>query len=321
MCPMEVPVSKTKNKFGCKLLPYKKIDCVSMLDAQQKASWSITAFDLPDTWKLTRGAGVVIAVLDTGADLDHPDLKDNLLEGINFITPGQPPLDDNGHGTHVTGTLVGENNHIGMVGIAPDAKVIPVKVLDKDGNGSLLKVADGIRWAADKNVNFIAMSLGSPNKIQNVCKAIQYAQSKGVVTFVAAGNAGKTTEIFYPANYKETISIGAIDKDFKRAEFSCTGMNLDFLAPGVDIFSTFPKNWYATLSGTSMACPFAVGVAALVLSYVKAGKAHIELKSAEDYRNVFRQYTIHITDQYLQDPKFYEGFGIIDPIKIMTAVQ
>lgn len=314
-------MAKVKKDYGCKLLPYKKIECLSMLDAQQKACWSITAFHLPDAWKIAQGEGVVIAVLDTGADLDHPDLKDNLLEGINFVARGTPPADDNGHGTHVTGILVGENNNIGMVGIAPKAKVIPVKVLDKNGNGNLFNVAEAIRWATDKGVDFIQMSLGSPSKVQNVCKAIQYAASKGIVTFCAAGNAGKRDEIFYPANYKETIAIGAIDSKFKRADFSCTGRNLDFMAPGVDIFSTFPDNWYATLSGTSMACPFAVGVAALLLSYVKSGKASLALKTAEDYRTIFRQHTSHVTDLNLTDPQFYEGFGIIDPMKVMESVQ
>jgi thermitase len=318
---MEVSMSNIKKDHSCKLLPYKKIDCVSMLDAQQKAGWGITAFDLPEAWKYSQGENAVIAVLDTGADLDHPDLKDNLLEGINLVNKGTPPEDDNGHGTHVTGILVAENNDIGMVGVCPRAKVVPVKVLDKNGSGNLFTVADGIRWAADRGVDFIQMSLGSPEKVQNVRKAIQYATSKGVVTFCAAGNAGNTKEIFYPANYPETIAIGAITQDFKRANFSCTGQNLDFMAPGADIFSTFPDNWYATLSGTSMACPFAVGVAALVLSYVKAGKSNINLKSVDDYRDLFKQYTTPITSENLSDPKFYSGFGILDPRKLMAVVH
>jgi thermitase len=221
----------------------------------------------------------------------------------------------------VTGILVGVNNDIGMVGVCPKAKVMPVKVLDKRGNGNLFTVAEGIRWAADHGANFIQMSLGSPSKVQNVRKAIQYAESKGVVTFVAAGNAGKTDEIFYPANYKETISVGAIDENFRRADFSCTGRNLDFMAPGVDIFSTVPPKWYATLSGTSMACPFIVGVATLVLSYVKSGKKEVKLTCAEDYREIFRKNTIHVTDENLQDPQFFSGFGIIDPRLLMDDFQ
>lgn len=309
---------KIDARYKCKLLPYKRIECLSAQDASQKAGWDITAFNLPKAWEKTQGEGVVIAVVDTGCDLDHPDLKDNLLPGFNFTNPGTPPEDDNGHGSHVTGILVAENNDIGMVGVCPKAKVMPLKALDNKGNGNLLHVAQAIRYAADHDADFIQMSLGAPMKVQQVLNAIRYANEKGCVTFVAAGNAGNTKEIFYPANYKETISIGAIDENFKRASFSNTGRNLDFMAPGVDMFSTVPDDWYATLSGTSMACPFAVGVAVLLLSYKKAGKLNVKLDCADDYREIFKKYTTKTADDYT-DPQFYEGFGIIDPRKLMEA--
>ncbi len=311
--------SKTKSEHKCKLLPFDRMDCLSIQDAKQKAGWNITAFELPKAWAFSMGEGVTIAVLDTGADLDHPDLNENLLPGRNFVTPSAAPEDDNGHGSHVTGILVAENNDIGVVGVCPRAKVLPVKVLDKKGNGNLISVAEGIRWAADQGVDLITMSLGSPMKVQQVRKAIQYAASKNVVTFCAAGNAGNTKEIFYPANYPESISIGAVDENFTRASFSNTGSNLDFMAPGVDIFSTVPDDWYATLSGTSMACPFAVGVAALMLSYVKQGKGSYPLKTADDYRTMFKKYTTPVSNGNYSDPKFYQGFGIIDPRKLMQA--
>lgn len=309
---------KKEKDYRCKLLPYERFDCLSIQDAKQKCGWGITAFDLPKAWSITQGEGVEIAVLDTGCDLNHPDLKDNLLEGANFINSQKPPEDGNGHGTHVTGTLVAINNDIGIVGVCPKAKVVPVKVLDDKGNGNMLSVANGIRWAANRGVDIITMSLGAPVKVQEVRKAIQYAANKGIPTFVAAGNAGNTKEVFYPANYPETIAIGAINENFERASFSNTGENLDFMAPGVDIFSTVPNDWYATLSGTSMACPFAVGVAALVLSYVKQGKAKFKLETVDDYRNVFRQHTIPVKGN---NQKFYQGFGIIDPRKWMEALS
>ena len=310
-----------KKKYKCKLLPYTKTKYVSLLNSNQKTGWGITAFDLPKAWQVTQGDGIKIAVLDTGADLDHQDISENLLQGINLIEKNSPPEDDNGHGTHVTGILVASNNDIGMVGVCPKAKVIPVKILDKNGNGNLFLVSDGIRWAADQGVDFITMSLGSPMKVQSVRNAIIYAQSKGVVVFCAAGNAGMTKEIFYPANYKETISIGAIKENFKRADFSCTGMNLDFMAPGENIFSTFPNNSYATLSGTSMACPFAVGVAALLKSFVKSGNSNLILNTTEDYRELFRKHSTDITDVDLTNSKFLEGFGIIDPRKLMNFCE
>jgi subtilisin family serine protease len=284
-----------KKNYRCRLLPFERTDCLSIQEAKQKSGWNITAFDLPKAWEHTQGEGVVIAVLDTGCDLTHEDLKNNLLPGMNFCNTRKPPIDGNGHGTHITGTLVAENNNIGVVGVCPHAKVRPVKVLDDKGNGDMRKVADGIRWAIDQRVDLISMSLGAPIKVQEVRKAIQAAAKEGIVTFVAAGNAGNTKEVLYPANYPETIAIGAIDENFRRANFSNTGDNLDFMAPGVDIFSTVPTNWYATLSGTSMAQPFACGVAALLLSYVKSGKTNIK--------------------------QFYQGFVIIDVIKFMKATK
>lgn len=308
-----------KKDYSCKLLPYEVVDCLSIQDAKQRAGWSITAFDLPKAWEHSQGEGVTIAVLDTGCDLNHPDLAENLLEGKNYIQKGKPPIDDNNHGTHVTGTLVASNNDIGVVGVCPKSKVIPIKVLDKNGNGNMLSVSKGIRYAVKRGADFITMSLGAPFRVQQVRRAIQYAASKGVITFVAAGNAGKTNEIFYPANYKETIAIGAIDENFRRADFSNTGENLDFMAPGVDILSTVPPNWYATLQGTSMACPFAVGVASLILSYTRKKKnKKTQLRTPEDYRKLFRKYTIPINDKNM-NKKFYQGFGIIDPRKLLGS--
>lgn len=313
---------KKKTKIKCELPPFERTDCLTIQDVKQKAGWGISAFDLPKTWQYTQGEGVVIAVLDTGVDINHNDLVKNLLPGRNFIEPNKPPIDDCGHGSHIAGILVAENNNIGVVGVCPKAKVMPVKVLDKRGNGNLLNVSDAVRWVADQGfVDFIAMSLGAPIKVQQVRKAIQYAASKGVITFCAAGNAGKTKEVFYPANYPETIAIGAIDEHFKRAHFSNTGDNLDFMAPGVDILSTVPENWYAVLSGSSMAAPFAIGVAALVLSYVKKGKSNLKLKTNYDYINVFKQYTTPITNGNYTNPIFYQGFGIIDPRKMMKALD
>ena len=298
----------------CKLPSYKIIDSIVSLEAaKQKSGWSITAFNLPDTWQFTQGEGVKVAILDTGCDLDHPDLVDNLLPGINLIDTNKQPEDDNMHGTHVTGIVCAENNEIGMVGIAPKSKVIPVKVLEANGSGDLDTVAAGIKWAVDNGADIIGMSLGSPRPTDQLTESIKYAESKGVPIFCAAGNAGKTREIFYPANYPETIAVGSIDENFDRSVFSNTGDNLDFMAPGKEIFSTVPDNWYSVLSGTSMACPFVVGVAALLLSYVRNHPScGIKLSSAEDYRNALRQYTIPINDKDFAGKRFFQGFGIID---------
>lgn len=310
---MKIEIQKTK----CKLLPHVIEPVLSVQDASEKAGWQITAFDLPKAWENTDGAGVKIAVVDTGCDLDHPDLVNNLLPGYNVINPRKLPIDDAGHGGHVTGILVAENNDIGMVGVAPKAKVIPIKALDKNGNGTLENVAIGVRKAVELGADIICMSLGSPNPIQQVRKAIQFAAEKGIPVFCAAGNAGNTKNVFYPAAYPETIAIGSIDENFDRSSFSNTGKNLDFMAPGGKILSTVPDNWYGVMSGSSMAAPWAAGVAALLLSYARKNPNRVKLTSINDYRRIFREYTIPINNKEFGGKHFFEGFGIIDPRKFV----
>jgi len=303
------------------LLPFTREDVLSIQDVEQKSGWEITAFNLPDAWKYTQGDGVTVAVLDTGADLDHPDLKDNLVPGRNFVNTNEPPNDDQGHGSHCTGIICALNNDLGIVGVAPKTKVMPVKVLDRNGNGLLGVVAQGIRWAADQGVDFITMSLGSPEPTPPIQEAIIYAASKGAVTFCAAGNAGQTRQIFYPAAYPQTVGIGAIDENFNRANFSCTGPDLDFLAPGVKILSTVPDNWYAVLSGTSMANPFAVGIACLMLSHKRKYNLKIKLETAQDYIDMLKSYTIPTNDPEFAGKHFFEGFGIIDARKMSDWIK
>lgn len=302
----------------CSLFPYEREDIFTIQEVVQQSGWHISAFNLPSAWAFSQGEGIVIGVIDTGCDTDHPDLQGNLLPGWNFIKNHNDPTDGNGHGTHVTGILVATNNDIGVVGVCPSAKVRPIKALDDKGNGNLKNVAAAVRWAADNGCDFIQLSLGAPVPVPHVREAIQYAASKGCIAFVAAGNAGNTKEVFYPAAYPECISIGAVDETLHRAKFSNTGKRLDFMAPGVDILSTVPDDWYAKLSGTSMAGPFACGVAALVKSYNnKVGG--LKLETAEDYRQVFRQYTTPVVNGNYTDPSFYHGFGIIDPRKFMES--
>lgn len=293
-------------------LPKYEIEEILQLSGDQQMGWSLAAFNVPDVWNITQGEGSKIAVLDSGCDLDHPDLIDNLLPGINFINLSKSPQDDNNHGSHSTGIIVAENNDIGMIGVAPKAKVIPVKVLDDKGSGDMENVVKGIRWAVDNGADIISMSLGCPRPIQNVRKAIQYAESKGIPVFCAAGNAGKTNELFYPANYKETISVGSIDSNLMRSNFSNTGENLDFMAPGGKIFSTIPDNWYGYMSGTSMACPFVVGIAALCLSYQRKKYPNKPLFGYQGYVDILKKHVVSTMGVDVNNKHFYEGYGIID---------
>jgi len=304
----------------CSLLPYQRKDIISMQQLKDRLDWGISTFDIPEAWKVTRGEGITIAVIDTGCDLNHSDLKDNLLDGYNFIAPGKLPEDDGEHGTHVTGILCAQQNNLGTVGVAPRAKVRPVKVLDGYGDGQIEDVVKAIRWSIEQKVDFISMSLGTLKPLRSLRWALKAADKANIPVFVAAGNIGRSEHLLYPANYPETIAIGAIDKNLQRADFTNTGKNLDFMAPGVDILSTVPKNWWAILSGSSMAQPFVCGLAALLLSYKRNVGLDVEITNSDSYRQFFREHTINIvSENYAGDP-FYQGFGIITLDKFLSKL-
>ena len=250
-------------------------------------NWGADLVKAPEAWaKGYTGKGVVVAVLDTGVDYTHPDLKDNIwtnpnpgngkdgytndIHGWNFVDNNNDVLDTFGHGTHVAGTIAGENNGFGVTGIAYDAKIMPVKVLDNSGAGNDATIVKGIDYAVDHGANVINLSLGGGNGDSSLQSAIQYASSKGVVVVMAAGNDGGMTPN-YPARYAKNsgLAVGAVDQNKNMADFSTrAGFNqLAYVtAPGVNIYSTIPDNKYASYSGTSMATPHVAGVVALMLS-------------------------------------------------------
>jgi major intracellular serine protease len=305
-----------ENNDMCYLLPYVTEDIFTMQTNTQQIGWHISSYNIPDLWKITQGEGVTVAIIDSGCDLEHVDLKSSLISGKNFVEENLSPEDASNHGTHVAGIIAANNNDYGIVGVAPNSKIMPLKVLNSFGMGSLDHVEKAIYYAVDNGADIITMSLGTRNPVEKIQKAMQYANDKKVVCFVAAGNAGSSRSLLYPAAYTECISIGAVDENSMRADFSCTGPNLDFVAPGVKIYSTVPKNSYAFLSGTSMSCPFVVGTAALVLSerrqYDKNAKIGIE-----EYREILKSNSLSIKnlDQNLdqQGKRFWQGMGIINP--------
>jgi major intracellular serine protease len=306
------------------LLPYQVEDIFSALTVGQQQGWQITAYNLPQIWKITKGENVTVAIIDSGCDLEHPDLLSSLVPGKNFIETDMPPFDSGQHGTHCAGILAANDNDSGIVGVAPNCKIMPLKVLNSYGAGKIDHVASAIRYAVEKGVDLISMSLGCRNPVDSVLDAINYANQNKTVCFVAAGNAGSTKQLLYPAAYTECISIGAVDENSMRADFSCTGPNLDFVAPGVRIYSTVPKSSYAYLSGTSMACPFAIGVAALVLSEKRKSEPSLRL-GIEDYRKILSDQTISIKnlDSNLDKngARFWQGLGIINPVEFENWVE
>lgn len=224
-------------------------------------------------WPTTRGKGMVVAVLDTGIDYQHPDLAANVIGGRSFVPGESDYMDLNGHGTHVAGIIAANGKILGM---APDAKLLAVKVLNQNGSGSFSSINQGLAWARNwvgkngERVNVINMSLGAPIPNTAMHQEIIKTVDAGITVVCAAGNSGDadadTPEIDYPAYYSETISVGAIDLQTGIANFSNSNDQIDIVAPGVDTYSTYPDNRYVELSGTSMAAPHISGAVALIIS-------------------------------------------------------
>jgi subtilisin family serine protease len=296
---------KRNNDF--ELLPYVSQPLFGLYtNSSQYVGWEIQKFEVNKIWEKTTGNGIIIGVIDTGCDFNHEDLKDNLLQGINIVDTKKDPMDDNGHGTHVCGTICASDNKKGMVGVAPGSKVKPIKVLDKNGKGSSSNIAKGLVWAADNGCKIIVLSLGSRGYNKAVEEAVFYAKNKNCIIFCAAGNFGKSSGIIYPGKLSSTIAIGAIDENLNRTSFTCSGKELDFLSPGDNIVSCAPNNAYAVMSGTSMAAPFAAGCAALYISYYK-------ISTQKEIIEKFKKHTIHLKDKKYTNKKEYEGYGIICP--------
>ncbi|MFK7693427.1 S8 family peptidase [Paenibacillus sp. HJGM_3] len=207
-----------------------------------------------------------MAVVDTGVDLTHTDLREHLIGGYNVVKEGTDPQDDVGHGTHVAGVISAlVNNGEGVAGMTWYNKIMPVKVLDETGAGNTYSVAQGIIWATDHGAKVINMSLGNYADAQFLHDAIKYAYDRDVVLIAASGN-DNTAQPGYPAAYPEVFAVAATDSNKQKASFSNYGDYIDAAAPGVNIASTYPKNQYAALSGTSMASPHVTALAALIRS-------------------------------------------------------
>ncbi|WP_254765849.1 S8 family peptidase [Salinilacihabitans rarus] len=232
------------------------------------------------------GDGADVAIIDTGIDATHEDLADNLGEGWAtqeaacqndcssglFCDPNDISTcyeawdDDNDHGTHCAGTVAAVDDDTGVVGVAPDATLHAVKVLDCCGSGSYDDIAAGIEWTADQGYDVGSMSLGgdASSVVEDACA---YARQQGTLLVAAAGNDGPCSDcVGYPAAYPEVVAVSATDENDDLADFSSTGPEVELAAPGVDVLSSIPRSDYDRFSGTSMACPHVSGAAAQLMA-------------------------------------------------------
>lgn len=277
------------------LKPVKIVKLFKVLNAVPDNLDKIRAREL---WQETdQGSGSVIAVLDSGVQVDHPSLKDNIIDGYNFTDDdeGDPIIyqDYLGHGTHVAGIIAAIDNGSGSTGVAPKSKLLILKVINHKGRGSFGNLIKAIMYAVawtgpnGEKVNILNMSLGSPEPNEELYKAIKYARSKGIVLVASAGNEGDgesdTIEISYPGFYKEVVQVGSISETATPSKFSNTNVNLDFVGPGENILSTHLNSDYVELTGTSMAAPFVAGAAALIIKIIKHCEPHLIPMYVYDY--------------------------------------
>jgi subtilisin len=242
--------------------------------------WGVERVGAPKAWARTQGEGATVAVIDTGIDASHPDLAGQVAGGVNILDPQHPDnwKDDEGHGTHVSGTIAGSGRNGGIAGVAPMAKLYAVKVLDKDGNGNYSDVIAGIEWAMNHGIKIANMSLGADEGSEPLHRAVQAALAKGMIIIAAAGNTGGP--VGFPGAYPETIAVGASDSSDHVAPFSSRGPEVSYIAPGVEIVSTKMGGGYTSLSGTSMASPHISGLAAL--AYAEGATTPSALRAALD---------------------------------------
>jgi major intracellular serine protease len=264
-----------KNKLIEFIPKYNPVNVISTLSQVQNWGYEYTNIKKYIDVTKSRGGGVNVVVLDTGASPNHPDLKDNFKEYEDLTGQGDP-FDHLGHGTHCQGIIGACQNDIGVIGIAPGCNLYSGKVLDNNGFSlpDYSWIIKGIEWAIEMKADIINMSLGSPMGVPDkMQKLISEAAQKGII-FVAASGNSKRQQIDFPGRMKEVISVAAMDKDGNLASYSNIGPGLDFIAPGSDIYSTYLNDGYALSTGTSMASPFLAGVCALMLSYHRNGEEH-----------------------------------------------
>ena len=226
--------------------------------------WGVKRVNIGDANQT--GAGVNVGILDTGIDQRHPDLSRNVKGGYSAIPGIESASDDNGHGTHVAGTIGALRNGLGVLGVAPKVNIYAVKVLNDKGSGKLSNLIDGIGWCVEKEIRVVNMSLSSSVENQTFRDMVQNARKAGITMVCAAGNRGPgSNSVGYPARYVESIAVAAIDQNDKIADFSSRGREVTLSAPGVDILSTWPGRKYRKSTGTSMAAPHVTGTVALLL--------------------------------------------------------
>ncbi|MHB8972207.1 MAG: S8 family serine peptidase [Pirellulaceae bacterium] len=315
-----VPEGEIKNLRRNRAIAYVEENAVYMADATSPGdveganSWQVsrTSADVAHA-SGNMGTGVKVAVLDTGIDYTHEDLDGNFRGGYDFVFSDNDPFDDsyNSHGTHMAGIIAAEKNGTGVVGIAPEAELYAVKVLDGAGFGRVDWVIAGIEWAVSHGVDVINMSLSGPDT-QALREACERARGAGVLLVAAGGNSlAGGGPVWYPAAYDSVIAVTATDEFDLPGYFAPLGNALELTAPGVDIFSTAAGGNYRSLSGTSQAAACVSGAAALYIRSLMEDLNGDRLVNNEDVRLMLQLTALDLGNQG-RDPIY--GYGLVNTL-------
>ena len=280
----------------------------------QTTPWGIQKINAPQAWTAfsDKGTGIKVAILDTGIDTAHPDLR--VAGGVTYVIGTTTYNDDHGHGTHVAGIVAALDNGIGVVGVAPEAALYAVKVLNSQGSGSISAIDMGIEWCISKGIQVISMSFGASSDPISLHQECDAAYNAGIVLVAAAGNSGPGPETTtYPAKYSSVIAVGATDSNDVVADWSSRGQELWVTAPGVSVYSTYMGSSYATMSGTSMACPHVTGTVALILKRAAHTPAEV--------RSILQRTAVKTAGMNGWTWTSAYGFGRVDAYAAVSAAQ
>ncbi|WP_364144665.1 S8 family peptidase [Paenibacillus sp. LPE1-1-1.1] len=310
-----LPAEETLERFSGRIWIEK--DCkISVHSSTQKSivvdkgiPWGVNQIKAPQAWSTTTGHRIKVGVIDTGVDFSHPDLQHSLSRGINLLNRSMLPHDDNGHGTHIAGTIAAANQLQGMIGVAPRALVSPVKAFDHNGSAFVSDIILGIEWCIRNRMNVINMSFGMKTRSKALLGAVINAHNAGIIIVASSGNDGKRRSVDYPARYPQTIAVGATNKLRRVAPFSNRGAYIDVYAPGDKIISAWLRGKYNEMSGTSMATSHVSGAIALLLAH-KPGLTPAEIKAI-----------IKRSVQSLRGSKARRTIGELDVMRMMQAVD
>lgn len=265
-------VSRVESDLPIKIIYYQPSFFFSRRTAapqqiKQEIGWGVKRIGADAYLDVEPKNRVRVGIMDTGIHTQHLDLKDNIKGGINVTGNQSDYSDDNGHGTHVAGIVGALNNDIGIVGVMPKVDLYAVKVFNSAGEGSLSDIIRGLQWCINNKIKLVNMSFGSATDNATFREVFKNAEKAGVIMVVAAGNDGNEHKMQYPAKYPETIAVSSLNESNNISSFSSYGPEVDIIAPGEEIFSTWNNGGYKKMNGTSMAAPHVTGAIAQMLNY------------------------------------------------------